>query len=121
MLERNKWLAINKRDSQEGVWESINREERRPSCFQTYQNRHINDAKRNDDDDEDWSGRADHDKGADYRQEVQNPAAQGRGEGVIHRGNILETHNKERWYTNEFLQHFTFFWFQQEIHSILGP
>lgn len=117
MLERNKWLAINKRDSQEGVWESINREERRPS---SYLNKHINDAKRNDDDDEDWSGQTDHEKGADYSQEVQNPAAQGRGKGVIHRGNILETH-KERWYTNEFLQHFTFSWFQQEMCSILGP
>ena len=70
----------------------INREERRRSRFRAYLNRHVNDAKRNDDDDEDRSGHADHDKGADDPQEAQNPAAQGHGEGVIHRGNVLGTH-----------------------------
>lgn len=74
----------------------MSREGRKPSHFQTYLNRHINDAKRDDDDDEDWSGQADHDQGADDAQEAQNPAAQRHGEGVIHRGDILGTHKKER-------------------------
>ena len=43
----------------------MSREEGKPSYFQTYLNRHINDAKRNDDDDKDGSGQADHDQGAD--------------------------------------------------------
>ena len=76
MLERGEWLAINTREeSQEGAWAFISREGRKPSHFQTYLNRHINDAKRDDDDDEDWSGQADHDQGAGDAQEAQNPAA----------------------------------------------
>lgn len=64
-------LAINKReDFQEGARAFISGEERRPSHFQTYLNSHINDAKRNNDDNEDWSGHADHDKDADYPQEA---------------------------------------------------
>ena len=53
----------------------MSREEEEPSHFQTYLNRHINDAKRNDDDDEDGSGQADHDQRADDAQEAQYPAA----------------------------------------------
>lgn len=78
MLERTESLAIDKREeSQERAWAFVGRKERRPGYFQTYLNGHINDAKRNDDDNEDWSGRANHDKGADYSQKTQYPAAQG--------------------------------------------
>lgn len=94
MLERSECLAMNKREgSQEGALAFICREERRPSHFQTYLNRHINYAERNDDDDEGWSGQADHEQGAHDPQEAQNPTAQGHGERVVHGGNILGTHN----------------------------
>lgn len=83
-------------DAQEGAWASISWEERRPSRFQTYLHRHIDDAQRDDDDNEGRRGRADHDKDADDPQEAQNPAAQGHGEGVVHGGNILGTHNHKR-------------------------
>lgn len=84
-----------------------NKEERRRGHVRAYLHRHINDTKGNDDDDEDWRGRADHDKGADDPQEAQNPAAQGHGEGVVHRGNILGTQLGKMVY-DEFLRHFRF-------------
>lgn len=56
----------------------MSREEEEPT-FQTYLNRHINDAKRDDDNDEDGSGQADHDQGADDAQEAQDPARKDMG------------------------------------------
>lgn len=48
--------------------------------MQTYLNRHINNAKRNDDNSKDWSGHADHHQSANYAKKAHNPAPQSLGE-----------------------------------------
>lgn len=58
------------KSDQQQIQKSLNnfktRAEGRPSCTQAYLNRHINDAKGNDDDSEDGSGHADHNESANY-------------------------------------------------------
>lgn len=56
---------------------------------QTYLHRYIENAERNDDDDEDWSGHADHHQSANDAQEAHHPASEGLGEHVVHCRDIL--------------------------------
>lgn len=105
--DRQTWHSLTEVGVDWGPGDRVQTSQLAGSGHVKYLNRHINDGERKDDEDEDWGGHADHDKGADDPQEAQDPAAQGHGEGIIHRGDILGTHRQEKWHTSEFLGHFT--------------